>query len=39
MSDDLPGKSDHLKYYCIIFSVLIVVIDVFAMKQRSTLHA
>lgn len=39
MSDDLPGKSDHLKYYCIIFSVLIVVIAVFAMKQRSTLHA
>ena len=35
--DDMPAKGDHLKYYCIVFAVLVIVIFVVAMQQRSTL--
>jgi len=36
---DMGGKSDHLKYYCIVFGVLVVVIGVVAFMQRKTLNA
>lgn len=35
--DDMPAKGDHLKYYCIVFAVLVVVIFVVALQQRSAL--
>ena len=34
-----PAKNDHLKYYCIVFALLVVVITVVAFKQRSKLEA
>jgi hypothetical protein len=34
---DLPGKSDHLKYFCVVFAILVVVVLVLGMKQRSEL--
>ena len=33
------GPSDHLKYYCIVFGVLVVVIGVVLVMQRNTLAA
>lgn len=33
-----PGPSDHLKYYCIVFGVLVVVIGVVLLMQRNTLE-
>jgi hypothetical protein len=34
---DLAQKGDHLKYYCIVFGVLVVVIAVVAFQQKSRL--
>lgn len=36
---DLPGKSDHLKYYCVVFAILVLVITFVAFKQRGQLEA
>ncbi len=36
---DIGEKSDHLKYYCIVFGVLVIVIAVVAIMQRNTLNA
>ncbi|MDJ0520886.1 MAG: hypothetical protein QNJ90_02310 [Planctomycetota bacterium] len=36
---DMGGKGDHLKYYCIVFGILVVVIAVVAFGQRSKLNA
>ena len=33
------GPSDHLKYYCIVFGVLVVVIAVVLVMQRNALKA
>ena len=32
------GSGDHLKYYCIVFGILVIVIGVVALTQRSTLE-
>ena len=36
---DTGGKGDHLKYYCIVFGILVVVIAVVAFQQRGKLNA
>lgn len=36
-ADVESGPSDHLKYYCIVFGVLVVVIGVVLVMQRNTL--
>jgi len=36
--DGMPTKGDHLKYYCIVFAILVIVILVVAIQQRSTLQ-
>ncbi len=33
------GSGDHLKYYCVVFGILVVVIAVVAFQQRSKLNA
>ena len=36
---DMGGKGDHLKYYCVVFGILVLVIAVVALQQRSKLNA
>ena len=38
-TDELAVKGDHLKYYCIVFGILVIVIAVVALQQRSKLKA
>lgn len=33
------GSGDHLKYYCVVFGILVVVIAVVAFQQRTKLNA
>ena len=35
--DGFSSKGDHLKYYCIVFSILVIVILVVAIQQRNAL--
>ena len=28
----LPAKTDHLKYYCIVFGILVIVIENFVLS-------
>jgi len=35
---DIIKKGDHLKYYCVVFGILVLVITVVAFQQRSTLN-
>jgi hypothetical protein len=37
-ADDLAPKGDHLKYYCVVFGILVVVIAVVAFQQKGTLE-
>jgi hypothetical protein len=34
----LGRKSDHLKYYCVVFGILVIVIAVVAFQQRAALN-
>jgi len=38
-SSDATAQGDHLKYYCIVFGILVVVIAVVLIQQRSKLKA
>lgn len=35
---DMGGRGDHLKYYCIVFGILVVVIAVVAIQQKGKLE-
>ncbi|MDA1194332.1 MAG: hypothetical protein O2894_04040 [Planctomycetota bacterium] len=37
--DDAAPQGDHLKYYCVVFGVLVVVVGVVALMQRNKLNA
>ena len=34
---DIAAKGDHLKYYCVVFGILVVVIAVVAFQQKAKL--